>query len=395
MSIEQLNAFLTAALDDESLRSRLCQEGQDCDRLQHMVELGHAAGFDFSPEEVVGLVAPGQSPIQGELAIFHLAGKLRLIWYPKDGEELAVEFGRPNDYADIFNSTAETSDVLTEWEGVLAIGFLAMVVDGERAPEEMRVLDEFLNQIQLDHSMNQEVRRKIQRIYHQDGAGALFNAAKRVLTRAEADQAFTLATNIVLADNQLLDEENDCLMALARALDVSEEVFREAIAQAVHRRTEVIDTTPPPMPLLDSVKAFFREENWMVQSMGDGSLLGTTYQGNNGTWKVLAQIWQSHQQVAFYSICPIYIPPESRLAIAEFITRANHRLVLGNFDLDLEQGEVSFKTSVPVPQEDLSTALVRQLVFANVITMDEHLPSFSAVLAGTAPPAAIAQLTGE
>ncbi len=70
---------------------------------------------------------------------------------------------------------------------------------------------------------------------------------------------------------------------------------------------------------------------------------------------------------------------ERRAALAEFVTRANFGLVVGNFEMDMDDGEVRYKTSIDVEGDRLSTALLHQLVRVNLEMMDKYLPGLYAV----------------
>ena len=68
--------------------------------------------------------------------------------------------------------------------------------------------------------------------------------------------------------------------------------------------------------------------------------------------------------------------------MAEFITRANYGMIVGNFELDFSDGEVRYKTSVDVEGSEVTHALVKGLVYANVLTMDRYLKGIMAVAFG-------------
>ena len=79
------------------------------------------------------------------------------------------------------------------------------------------------------------------------------------------------------------------------------------------------------------------------------------------------------------------------------MTRANYGLIIGNFEMDFSDGEVRYKTSIDVEDEDeddrLSVALIKNLVYANVLTMDRYLPGVMSIIYGDVSPAqAIAQM---
>ncbi len=88
----------------------------------------------------------------------------------------------------------------------------------------------------------------------------------------------------------------------------------------------------------------------------------------------------------FYSLCPVTAPVDKRLVMAEFLTRANYGLTIGNFEMDFDSGEIHYKTSLDVEGDRLSTALVRQLVYANVAIVDRYLPGIMAVIYGNVLP---------
>jgi len=52
-----------------------------------------------------------------------------------------------------------------------------------------------------------------------------------------------------------------------------------------------------------------------------------------------------YQQVAIYTFCPIKVPTNLRRSVAEFIALANSNILLGNFDLDFEDGEIRYKSA--------------------------------------------------
>ena len=50
--------------------------------------------------------------------------------------------------------------------------------------------------------------------------------------------------------------------------------------------------------------------------------------------------------VCCYHIVPVKVPVEKRAAVCEFITRANYGLTLGNFELDMNDGEIRYKVTL-------------------------------------------------
>jgi hypothetical protein len=148
-----------------------------------------------------------------------------------------------------------------------------------------------------------------------------------------------------------------------------------------------------PGPLSEAAIRFFNEENWPYMPIESEPILRVPFRGEHGQWMCYSQAREEQQQFVFYSVCPAAVPDARRADMAEFITRANYGLILGNFEMDFGDGELRYKTSIDVEGDELTTPLIRSLVYANVAMMDQYLPGILAVLYGGAAPAdAIAQV---
>jgi hypothetical protein len=147
--------------------------------------------------------------------------------------------------------------------------------------------------------------------------------------------------------------------------------------------------------ILDTVVQFFKEDNWKYRQLEGKSALRLGFQGDNGSWNCYAQAREEHQQFVFYSVLDTNVPQNKRAAVAEFLTRANYGLFIGNFEMDYSDGEVRYKTSITVKGDRLTTALVKNLIYINVIMMDKYFPGImSVVYAGISPADAIAEVEG-
>jgi hypothetical protein len=132
--------------------------------------------------------------------------------------------------------------------------------------------------------------------------------------------------------------------------------------------------------IFNSLVEFFEEDDWHFQSMEGTPVLSMGFAGKNGKWVCYAQAREQQQQFVFYSVIPVNAPDERRAAIAEFITRANYGMIIGNFEMDYDDGEVRYKTSIDVEGAALTPALIRQMVYANVLITDRYLPGIMKVI---------------
>ncbi len=99
------------------------------------------------------------------------------------------------------------------------------------------------------------------------------------------------------------------------------------------------------------------------------------------------------QIVAVFIICPVNIPSSGRQRMAEFITMANFGLILGSFEMDMDDGELRFKSSFLYSNENEPETEFRQHLYNALYMMDRFFPGIMAVLfAGLEPKVAISQI---
>lgn len=141
------------------------------------------------------------------------------------------------------------------------------------------------------------------------------------------------------------------------------------------------------MRLLKTVESFLREDGWDFVRLDNRSVIKTGYQGEHGSWTCYAQTREEEQQFLFYAVCPIRAPEKKRAAVAEYLTRANYGMVIGNFEMDYADGEIRFKTSIDAEDSELTEAMVRSATYWAVVMMDRYLPGLLKVVGGSIPPA--------
>jgi hypothetical protein len=75
-------------------------------------------------------------------------------------------------------------------------------------------------------------------------------------------------------------------------------------------------------------------------------------------------------------------PPATREAIARFATRANWELMAGNFELDVEDGSVRFRSAVPFSGAELSESMIRSVIGAAVAVVEAYAQAVEDVMEG-------------
>ncbi len=139
-------------------------------------------------------------------------------------------------------------------------------------------------------------------------------------------------------------------------------------------------------PLFDAMTKFFSDDSWPYIVLEDRPILTMNFEGKNAKWSCFAQAREEQQQFVFYSLCPVNAPEDRRAALAEFLTRANYGLIVGNFEMDFEDGEIRYKTSVDFEGLPLAPEAFRTAVYANVSMMDQYLPGIMQIIYSAVSP---------
>ena len=145
--------------------------------------------------------------------------------------------------------------------------------------------------------------------------------------------------------------------------------------------------------LLSAVAGYFEQARWNYRPVEGRSVLELELHGKHALFPCVAIVDEESERLIFLSHYPVKVPEARRGAVLELLNRANASLAVGNFELDLDTGNLRYRTSVDVEGLGLPDALVRNVVLCNVSTADRFFPAVAMTLyAGAAPLDALAVL---
>lgn len=134
-----------------------------------------------------------------------------------------------------------------------------------------------------------------------------------------------------------------------------------------------------PTSVFSTIVQFFRGQRWDANVNPERGTVSFEYTSEVSAWNIYTTAFESERQVATYGVVPFLIEPAHRSTVMELITRINFGLVIGNFEMDLSDGEVRYRTSLDFEGGELTTPLLQQLVRSNLSVMEHYLPAFIAV----------------
>ena len=146
------------------------------------------------------------------------------------------------------------------------------------------------------------------------------------------------------------------------------------------------DSNPNGLHAYAVLGEFLEEDGWHPTPNPERFTYRMAFAGRNGSFSCLATIKVNLQQFLFYVYAPVKVPEEAQMAVAEFLTRANYGLRIGNFEFDYSDGEVRYKTSLDFEGNTLNDEFLRHTIYAAVQTMDRYMPGLMRVIYGGATP---------
>lgn len=130
-------------------------------------------------------------------------------------------------------------------------------------------------------------------------------------------------------------------------------------------------TTPS---LFELITGYMAEAGRHFESEPEGGLIVAQIGGELGNWHTYIQITEDSEtrRVVIHANLPARIPQGTRQAVSELLTRFNYDLVVGNFELGLDDGEVLFKTTLDLADGLLTQAMFERMYLLNCGVMNEH-----------------------
>lgn len=142
--------------------------------------------------------------------------------------------------------------------------------------------------------------------------------------------------------------------------------------------------------ILGKVEEFLVTDGWTYEAVPERDAFACGLKGRNASYRLFFDVDEEDSLLMLYLVAQVSVPEERRSPAAEFFTRANWGLRIGNFELDLRDGEVRYKVSVDVEGGEIVAKMVENMIGAAVSTMDRYFPGLMAVAyAGESPQDAV------
>lgn len=111
-------------------------------------------------------------------------------------------------------------------------------------------------------------------------------------------------------------------------------------------------------------------------------LLLLRFSTEQGEWATFVDVREQPPRLAIYSAYPENALPAARAEVAVLLTRLNYGMYVGNFEIDLDDGAIRFKTSMELGDVELTAALFDKMLTLNLGEVSRHAKIIAEVAAG-------------
>ncbi|CAB9518680.1 Pfam:DUF1790 [Seminavis robusta] len=139
-------------------------------------------------------------------------------------------------------------------------------------------------------------------------------------------------------------------------------------------------------PMYQTTIAGLNELGLRYDVQEPGRIIVFTMNCKVGSSRVIVATEEADKKFLFYIKTPATVPEEKRTQAALFLTWVNYGLSIGNFEMDMSDGEVRFKSSNHLLGAELSTEMVVHTVALCVRMIDQFFPGLMGVVYGDKDP---------
>lgn len=123
----------------------------------------------------------------------------------------------------------------------------------------------------------------------------------------------------------------------------------------------------------------------------EGGVVALMVRGTTSAWpcRITVDEDEDWRSVIIISQAPVAIPELRRQAVSEWILRKNYGTRIGSFQIDLDDGEVYYKTELAAADAIVTSAMLGAILDTNLYMMDSSVQGLMMIAFGGADPLSV------
>ncbi len=136
--------------------------------------------------------------------------------------------------------------------------------------------------------------------------------------------------------------------------------------------------------MLNKIKEYFDREKlkYMPLAREEEGIFFLGINGQFSRFHCIADLKEDMKVFLFYAICSINISQDKIDLISKFLTKINYGRMIGNFELDMNDGEIRYKVSLNYEDIELTNTIIHNIVSTCIPSMDMITPVIGGLVYG-------------
>ncbi len=132
--------------------------------------------------------------------------------------------------------------------------------------------------------------------------------------------------------------------------------------------------------MLEKVTSYLNEKEWVYSEKGDA--ISFSLHGYKGIFNCVIRIHEETFFISFITYLGTRCPEEKRADMAQLLSHINSNLLFGDFEMNLFDGIIKFRTGMYYGGIELTTKIIDNVVLKNIQAMDISSIQFNKFLFG-------------
>lgn len=195
---------------------------------------------------------------------------------------------------------------------------------------------------------------------------SLWQKIKRLLT-ASAPPSVIEGTNEP-AQSSLIDSDIDNTASKTAPEDDTTQSNEKAQTDTSHLKTDKLSAEPQnhsDTPIVDCLKQYFSDKQWhythyrpKTNDSQQSHHLSLRMRHKQIDCGYLFRVQEKNKLLAIYGILPFLIPESHQSAALLLITQINYDMLIGNLEMDVNDGEIRYKNAIDIEAVGIDTEII-------------------------------------
>lgn len=134
----------------------------------------------------------------------------------------------------------------------------------------------------------------------------------------------------------------------------------------------------------ENILEYFEEEEWPLYDVDDNNKVATAHmRGDNLSFRIFIFLHEAMKTLNLSWYYPNNVPPNKRHVVRGLLNRLNHKVIVGKFVMNPEDGNLAYRISLSVKGTRFSMGQFDSFIGWGIWTADDYYPKFMSLIYGS------------